>query len=92
MTDQPRSESGQRIVRPTRPPEPPTLLQGQQAVYLVGLRGPVLALARALSARGALQGKDLVLRGRFGKDGSVVLAYDVLKSPEIPLLMLLPTV
>lgn len=91
MTDQLRSGSDRGIVRPTRPPEPPIVLPGQQAVYLTGLRGPMLGLVRALSGRGGLPGKDLVLRARFGRDGSVVLAYDVLKSPETALLMLLPT-
>jgi len=52
----------------------------------------VLVLARALSGREGLQGKDLALRARIGRDGSVVLAYDVLKSPETALLVLLPTV
>jgi len=50
----------------------------------------VLVLARALSAREALRGKDLVLRARIGKDGSAVLGYDVLTSPESSVLMLLP--
>jgi len=50
----------------------------------------MLILARALSGREGLQGRDLVLRARIGRDGSVVLAYDALKSPESSVLMLLP--
>jgi len=50
----------------------------------------VLALARALTGREGLQGRDLVLRARVGKDGSVVLAYDAPKSPESSVLLLLP--
>jgi hypothetical protein len=92
MTDQPRSESDQRSARPTRPPAPPIALPGKTAVTLLGLRGPVLILARALSGPVGLQGKDLVLRARIGRDGAVVLAYDVLKSPETALLVLLPTI
>jgi len=90
MTHQPRSESGPRSALPTPPPKLPMLLPTEQAQRLLGLRGPALALARALTGREGLQGKDLALRARIGKDGSVVLAYDVLKSPESSVLMLLP--
>jgi len=90
MTDQPRSESGRETGLPRRPPALPMLLPTEQAQRLLGLRGPALALARALTGREGLQGKDLVLRARIGKDGSVVLAYDVLRSPENSVLMLLP--
>lgn len=68
------------------------LLPTETAQRLLGLRGPALVLARALTGREGLQGKDLVLRARIGKDGSVVLGYDVLKSPESSVLLLLPTV
>jgi len=91
MTDQPRSESGRRSGLPRPRPAPPIALPGRTAVTLLGLRGPVLILARALSGPVGLQGKDLVLRARIGRDGSVVLAYDVLKSPEAAVLVLLPT-
>lgn len=92
MTDQPQSESGRGSGLPTRPPAVPMLLPTETAQRLLGLRGPALALARALTGREGLQGKDLVLRARIGKDGSVVLAYDVLRSPESSVLLLLPTV
>jgi hypothetical protein len=90
MTDRPRSEWGRRTDPPRLPPKLPMLLPTEQAQRLLGLRGPALALARALTGREGLQGKDLVLRARIGKDGSVVLAYDVLRSPENSVLMLLP--
>jgi len=92
MSHQPRSESDRPRGLPTPRPAPPIALPMPAAAALLGLRGPVLTLARALSGREGLQGKDLVLRARIGKDGSVVLAYDVLKSPENPLLTTLPTV
>lgn len=90
MSHQPRSESGLRTVRPILPPKLPMLLPTESAQRLLGLRGPMLILARALSGREGLQGRDLVLRARIGRDGSVVLAYDALKSPESSVLMLLP--
>lgn len=92
MTDQPRSESGRETGLPRPRPGLPMLLPTETAQRLLGLRGPALALARALTGREGLQGKDLVLRARIGKDGSVVLAYDVLRSPESSVLLLLPTV
>jgi len=92
MTDQPRSESGRETGLPRPRPGLPMLLPTETAQRLLGLRGPALALARALTGREGLQGKDLVLRARIGKDGSVVLGYDVLKSPESSVLLLLPTV
>ena len=90
MTDQPRSESGRPDGPPRLPPKIPMLVPTEQAQRLLGLRGPVLALARALTGREGLQGRDLVLRARVGKDGSVVLAYDAPKSPESSVLLLLP--
>lgn len=50
----------------------------------------MLDLARALNAREELRGTDLVLRARIGKDGLVVLAYDVHSSPAMGVLELLP--
>ena len=90
MSHQPRSESGPETARPIVHPKIPMLLPTEQAQRLLGLRGPVLGLARALTGREGLQGKDLVLRARIGTNGSVVLAYDVLRSPENSVLMLLP--
>jgi hypothetical protein len=49
-------------------------------------------LARALTGLEALRGMDLVLRARSDKAGLVVLAYDVLKSPAVPILDVLPRI
>lgn len=71
------------------PPSDATVTPASGAGLLITLRGPALALARALSGRGELRGKDLILRARVGKDGSVALAYDVQTSPAHPLGQLL---
>jgi hypothetical protein len=71
------------------PPSDATVTPATTAGLLLTLRGPTLALARALIGRGELRGMDLILRARVDRDGSVALVYDVQRSPGHPLGQLL---
>lgn len=67
---------------PTPPPFVSIEPRDPPAGLLRALQGRMRGLARALNIRGELLGRDLILRARFYRDGSVALVYDAPMSPK----------